>query len=178
MTLSFMLLHCLFLAVSAHARLITPSTEDYINSLISRWNSSGLAVAVIRQDNTTQTGWRQEFGSYGIANARGDPMTPDTVFGIASNSKLFLAHSVGLLIENSTLREERGKELKWTTKARDVFGDVWKLMDEDIDRGTNIQDMLSHRTGMPRHDYSGSPREGGVAEMVRSCLFLGTPIPC
>lgn len=152
---------------AAHARrLITPETEAYIESLITRWNSTGLAVAVVRRDNTSQTGWHHEFGSYGIANAQGDPVTPDTVFAIASNSKLFLAYSVGLLIENSTLREERGKELKWTTKAKDAFGSVWGLMDEDMDRRTNIQDMLSHRTGMPRHDFSGVARKGGVAEMV------------
>lgn len=170
-----MLLVCLLLGLSAHARLITPSSDEYIGSLISRWNSSGLAIAVVRQDNASETGWHQEFASYGIANARGDPVTPETVFAIASNSKLFLACSVGLLIENSTLREERGKELKWSTKAKDVFGDIWKLMDDDMDRGVNIQDMLSHRTGMPRHDYSGPLGEEGVAEMVRSCCSsLGT----
>ena len=40
------------------------------------------------------------------------------------------------------------------------------LMDEEMDRGVSLQDMLSHRTGMPRHDLSGVQRKGGVSEMV------------
>ena len=49
----------------------------------------------------------------------GPPMTPDSVLAIASNSKLFLAMSVGLLISNETLAEQRGEEIKWSTIIRD-----------------------------------------------------------
>ena len=92
-------------------------------------------------------------------------MTPDSVFAIASNSKLFLAISVGLLISNKTMAEERGEETKWSTKICDLIP-KWSLMDEEMDRGVSLQDMLSHRTGMPRHDFSGVQRKGGVSEMV------------
>jgi hypothetical protein len=92
-------------------------------------------------------------------------MTPDSVFAIASNSKLFLAMSVGLLVFNKTLAEERGQEIKWSTKIRDLIPE-WGLMDEEMDRGVSLQDMLSHRTGMPRHDFSGIQRKGGVSEMA------------
>ena len=51
----------------------------------------------------------------------GPPMTPDSVFAIASNSKPFLAMSVGLLISNETLAEQRGEEIKWSTKIRDLI---------------------------------------------------------
>ena len=80
-------------------------------------------------------------------------MTPDSVFAIASNSKLFLAMSVGLFISNETLAEERGEEIKWSTKIRDLIPE-WGLIDEEMDRGVSLQDMLSHRTSMPRHDSS------------------------
>ncbi|KAF9441628.1 beta-lactamase/transpeptidase-like protein [Macrolepiota fuliginosa MF-IS2] len=118
------------------------------------------------------TGWLHEFGSYGLANVQGTPVTSDTMSSIASNSKLFLAYSVRLLINNSTLREEYGKELKWTTKARDVFEEAWKLMDGDMDRGTSIQDILSHRTGMPRHDFSTATGQDGVAQMISTMRYL------
>ncbi len=91
---------------------------------------------------------------------------------MASNSKLFTAVSTGLLISNKTLRKERGAELSWSTKAKDVFGDVWGLMDEEANRGTSIQDMLSHRTGLPRHDASEVQRKGELAEKVRNCRPL------
>jgi hypothetical protein len=37
-----------------------------------------------------------------------------------------------------------------------------------MDRSVTLQDMLSHRTGMPTHDYSEIQRDGGLSEMV--CL--------
>jgi len=157
------------LSINSPEPLISKHMESYIQSLLTKWNSSGLSVAVVRKDDTSPTGWRHEFGGYGIARAEGSPVTPDSVFAIASNSKLFLAISVGLLVSNKTLAEERGAEIKWSTKIRDLIPE-WKLMDEDMDRGVTLQDMLSHRTGMPRHDFSGAWREGGVSEMVR--LFV------
>ncbi|CAA7271158.1 unnamed protein product [Cyclocybe aegerita] len=151
--------------------LISPATEEYAKGLLKKWSSSGLAVAVVRKDDTEPSGWRHEFGSYGIAKADGSPITPDSVFAIASNSKLFLAFSVGLLISNKTLARERGQEIKWSTKIRDLVPE-WGLMDEDMDRGVTLQDMLSHRTGMPRHDYSGVQRKGGISEMISTLQYL------
>ena len=46
-------------------------------------------------------------------------------------------------------------------------------MDEEMDRGVSLQDMLSHRTGMPRHDFSGVQRKGSVSELVsRNAVVL------
>ena len=151
--------------------LISERTDRYIQNLLTRWNSSGLSVAVVRKDENSPTGWHHEFGAYGVAKADRSSMTPDSVFAIASNSKLFLAFSVGLLISNKTLAEERGKEIKWSTKVRDLIPE-WGLMDEEMDRGVTLQDMLSHRTGMPRHDLSGVHRKGGISEMVGSARLI------
>ncbi|KAJ6625232.1 beta-lactamase/transpeptidase-like protein [Mycena sp. CBHHK59/15] len=152
--------------------LITPKIDDYITSLLAQWNSSGLAVAVVRQDISGRPGtWDIEFGSYGTAQADGSPVTPDTLFAIASNSKLFLSVSVGLLINNASLAHQRGQKLGWDTKIKTVLPE-WGLMDQDMQNGVTIQDMLSHRTGLPRHDFSGQAREGGVSEMISTLRFL------
>ena len=153
--------------------LISGNTDKYVKTLLEKWGSSGLSIAVVRKDESAPNGWRHEFGSYGIVHADGSPMTPDSVFAIASNSKLFLAMSVGLLISNKTLAEERGEEIKWSTKIRDLIPE-WGLMDEEMDRGVSLQDMLSHRTGMPRHDLSGVQRKGGVSEMVSQNAVVKT----
>jgi len=145
--------------------LISQRTEEYIQTLLSKWNSSGLSVAVVRKDEDSPTGWRHEFGAYGIAKGDGSPMTPDSVVAIGSNSKLFLAFSVGLLISNKTLAEQRGKEIRWSTKIRELIPQ-WGLMEEETDRAVTLQDMLSHRTGMPRHDLSAVQCKGGISEMV------------
>ncbi|KAJ7870424.1 beta-lactamase/transpeptidase-like protein [Mycena leptocephala] len=151
--------------------LITSEIDSFVNSQLSLWNSSGLAVAVLRQDTSSPGTWDIEFGSYGTAQEDGSPVTPDTLFAIASNSKLFLSISVGLLIKNDSLAAARGEKLRWDTKIKDVIPE-WGLMDDEMQNGVMIQDMLSHRTGMPRHDYSGSVRKGGVSEMISTMRFL------
>jgi len=138
---------------SDDTKLISERTEEYIQTLLSKWNSAGLSVAVVRKDEGSPTGWRHEFGAYRIAKGDGSQMSSDSVFAIASNSKLFLAFSVGLLISNKTLAEQRGKEIRWSTKIRELIPQ-WGLMEEEMDRAVTLQDMLSHRTGMPRHEYS------------------------
>ncbi|KAJ7236223.1 beta-lactamase/transpeptidase-like protein [Mycena rebaudengoi] len=115
--------------------------------------------------------WQVEFGAYGTAQADGAPVTPDTLFAIASNSKLFLALSVGLLIKNDSLAQARGSTLRWDTKIHTLLPE-WALMDEDTANAVMIQDMLSHRTGLSRHDYSGQARPGGVAKMISTLRFL------
>ncbi|PPQ81653.1 hypothetical protein CVT24_002831 [Panaeolus cyanescens] len=153
------------------APLISEDTKGYIETIIKRWNSTGLALAVVRRDETAPGGWRHEFGSFGIARADGTPITPDSVFGIASNSKLFLSISVGLLISNTSLAEERGKKINWSTKVAELIPE-WELLDHDASRAVTLQDMLSHRTGLPRHDFSGIQRKGGVQEMISTLRFL------
>ncbi|KJA24150.1 hypothetical protein HYPSUDRAFT_65659 [Hypholoma sublateritium FD-334 SS-4] len=159
--------------LSSHIQspLISIRTEEYVHTLLDKWNASGLSVAVVRKDEKAPNGWRHEFGAYGVADAYGSLMTPDSVFAIASNSKLFLAISVGLLISNETLAKERGMDIRWSTKVKDLIPE-WGLMDNDMNRGVTLQDMLSHRTGMPRHDYSGVERKGGVAEMISTLRYL------
>ncbi|KAJ7153968.1 beta-lactamase/transpeptidase-like protein [Mycena crocata] len=150
---------------------ITPEIDNFVTSQLAQWNSSGLSVAVVRQDTSAPGTWDVEFGSYGTAQADGSPVTPDTLFAIASNSKLFLSISVGLLIKNESLAAARGEKLRWDTKIKTVLPE-WGLMDEEMQNGVMIQDMLSHRTGLPRHDYSGSARKGGVSEMISTMQYL------
>lgn len=52
-------------------------------------------------------------------------------------SKLFLAYSVGLLINNETL----GTKLDWNTKVKDVIPE-WKLWDETASEQADFTDLL------------------------------------
>ncbi|KAH6885585.1 beta-lactamase/transpeptidase-like protein [Coprinopsis sp. MPI-PUGE-AT-0042] len=168
--------------------LITERTSKYIESLIEEWNSTGLAVAVVQKlpptVNSSIPTWKIEYGSYGLARTspsndnatRTDIVTPDTLFSIASNSKLFLSISVGLLISNQTLAESfqnrTGKKLGWWTKLKDLMPEEWVLEDKDIERGATIQDLLSHRTGLPRHDWSRTGKRKDIREAISSLRYL------
>ncbi|KAF9005366.1 hypothetical protein BDZ89DRAFT_1120438 [Hymenopellis radicata] len=96
------------LSIPSKNVLITPETDAFVHKLIADWNSTGLSVAVVRKDPSVPGGWRREFGSYSIAKGNGSLVNPDTMYAIASNSKLFLALSVGLIISNDSLADARG----------------------------------------------------------------------
>jgi len=68
---------------------------------------------------------------------------------MGSNSKLFTALSIGTLIEDPT------NSLDWTTKIADILPE-WELQDPVASQHATIQDILSHRTGLPRHELSYS----------------------
>ena len=50
---------------------ISENTDKYVMTLLVKWGSSGLSVAIVRKDESAPNGWRHEFGSYGIAHADG-----------------------------------------------------------------------------------------------------------
>ncbi|KAG6895250.1 hypothetical protein C0992_002345 [Termitomyces sp. T32_za158] len=142
--------------------LISHEVESYIRSLLATHSSPGLAVSVVLKDPSVPTGFRYQL--FGAGNARTSsippvPVTPDTLFAIASNSKLFLALSAGLLISNHSL------DVDWTTKVATLIPE-WGLTDPFASQEATILDLLVHRTGMPRHDFAGAPLQGGVPAMV------------
>ncbi|PYR57938.1 MAG: penicillin-binding protein, partial [Acidobacteria bacterium] len=71
------------------------------------------------------------------------PFTATTTQPIASNTKLFTAIAAGLLVEEG--------KLDWDKPIRQYVPSV-KFYNDDLDRTITIRDMLSHRTGITRHD--------------------------
>lgn len=80
--------------VSLPSAVLTPEVDRYIDSILREWNSpGGIAVAVVRQN--AKGDWDIATKGYGIAKADGSLVTRDTLFCIASNSKVrlsFLSH--------------------------------------------------------------------------------------
>jgi CubicO group peptidase (beta-lactamase class C family) len=65
-----------------------------------------------------------------------------SLFAIASNSKLFTAISIGLLINNDT-KLPNGNTLGWDTKIADILPkDMWKLPDEYASAHVDIVDLM------------------------------------
>lgn len=65
----------------------------FIDQLLTDWNSpGGVAVAVVRQ--TEQGTWNVETKGYGVAKGDGSKVDENTLFAIASNSKVGESQSV------------------------------------------------------------------------------------
>ncbi|KAJ7655931.1 beta-lactamase/transpeptidase-like protein, partial [Mycena rosella] len=145
--------------------ILTPEIDAFINGVLEQWNTAGgAAVAVVRLD--AQGIWTVETKGYGVAKADGTKVGPDTIFSIGSNSKLFDILATGLLISNQSL----SPQITWTTKIASMLPD-WKLMDPVASAESTIMDLMSHRTGLPRHDLSFSA-EDDVATLVKRLRYL------
>jgi len=67
------------------------------------------------------------------------------LFGIASNSKAFTAAAVAQLVDQG--------RLNWTSRATEVIPGLG-FADEFANKQATLKDILSHRSGLPRHDHS------------------------
>ena len=80
-----------------------------------------------------------------------------TLFGIASCSKAFLASSVGILMDdfahgrNVTPLPTGLNRFDWYTPVKDLLPGDWQLMDESASEHAQMRDILSHQSGVPRY---------------------------
>ncbi|TFY55723.1 hypothetical protein EVG20_g9215, partial [Dentipellis fragilis] len=140
-----------------HKTAITPALSKYIEDTLLKESIPGLALGVFHAGGET------EFGAWGKRTEDGDAMSTDTLFIIASCSKAFVSASIGILMDdyahgrNVTPLPDNVTTFDWDTKVKDLLPEEWELMDKWADSSASLRDILSHRTGLPRHDWSYGP---------------------
>jgi CubicO group peptidase (beta-lactamase class C family) len=112
--------------------------DAYMKQVLKDWNVPGIGVAVVVKDKVV---FARGYGyrDYGAKL----PFTPMTVVPIASNTKLFTATAVGLLVDEG--------KLDWDKPIRQFVPSI-RFYDDRLDATVSARDMLSHRTGITRHD--------------------------
>ena len=112
--------------------------DKYIEGVLKEWHVPGLALAVVKDGKVVLSkgyGWRDVEKKL--------PVTPRTLFAIGSISKSFTVTGLGMLIDE--------KKLDWDKPVRDYLADFRLHEKVPTDRVTP-RDLVSHRTGLPRHD--------------------------
>ncbi len=112
--------------------------DAYMAQVLRDWNVPGIGVGIVVKDKLV---FAKGYGyrDYG----KKTPFTATTTQPIASNTKLFTAIAAGMLVEEG--------KLDWDKPIRQYVPGI-KFFDDDLDRTITIRDMLSHRTGITRHD--------------------------
>jgi CubicO group peptidase (beta-lactamase class C family) len=135
------------------------SVERFVAEQLAAWEVPGCAVAAVR-------GGKVELaGGWGLRDREaGLPVTQDTLFAIGSVTKAFTATTVGALVDEGLL--------EWNQPLRDYVPAV-RLHDPIASDRLTIVDLLSHRSGLPRHDLTWLGHPGrSRAELVRRLRFL------
>lgn len=108
---------------------------------------------------------------YGVASFPSTPVTPSTLFYAGSTTKAFTSAIMATLVEDN----ENFPQVQWDTPVSSLIRDDFVLENEYTTTHTTIEDTLSHRTGLPRHDMAYGDRLGpdvAVRTMVRQLRHL------
>jgi CubicO group peptidase (beta-lactamase class C family) len=144
-TLLAVLLLAHLISVWAQKRTI-PSPDPFVGldtafqRILKDRKAAGFAVAVVSKDKII---YAKGFGYRDFDKKM--PVTPNTLFAIGSCTKAFTASLLGLL--NKDGKVDFDKSPKEYLPQLDFYN---KEMNDEI----TVKDMMCHRTGLPRHDFS------------------------
>ena len=112
--------------------------DSYMEQVLKDWNTPGIGVGIVVNDKLVFA------KGYGYRDYEKKlPFTPATLCQIASNSKLFTAVSAGMLVEEG--------KLTWDKPVRESVPTI-RFFNDQLNNNVTLRDMLSHRTGVTRHD--------------------------
>ena len=135
------------------------SIERFVAEQLTAWEVPGCAIACVRNGEVVlAAGWgRRDVQA-------GDPVTESTLFAIGSVTKAFTVATVGALVDDGLL--------DWERPLRDYVPEI-RLHDPFATERLSMIDLLSHRSGLPRHDLAwvGHP-DRSRADLVRRLRFL------
>jgi len=114
--------------------------DAYMQQTLKDWNTPGVGVGIVVGDKLVFA------KGYGYRDHEKKlPFTTKTMQPIASNSKLFTAVAAGMLVEEG--------KLAWDKPIRDSVPEI-QFYNDQLNSNVTLRDMLSHRTGVTRHDLS------------------------
>ncbi|ETS76083.1 hypothetical protein PFICI_11470 [Pestalotiopsis fici W106-1] len=148
----------------------SPEFSSHVESLLEEHHVPGIAIALVQDEHVASKGY-----GYALLEPR-KPCTADTLFDIASCSKSLTAASVALLVES-----DEYPDVKWDAKMSDLLPDDFVLSEESYTKDVTVEDVLSHRTGVPRHDWSyfgiRAAQPPNTRSIVRSLRHLPVAVP-
>lgn len=114
--------------------------DTALSRLLKDWHAAGFAVAIVEKNKIV---YSKGFGYRDYEKKL--PVTSNTLFAIGSCTKAFTSSLLGML--------EKQERLKLDDKVTDVLPG-FHFFNNEMDNTITLRDLMTHRTGMPRHDLS------------------------
>lgn len=114
--------------------------DKYISSTLEEWEVPGCAIAITKADKLL---YSNGYGYRDVENKL--PVTPNTVFKIASCTKSFTAAATGLLVNQNIL--------DWNEPVKKYLPEL-EFSTTELTNSTTLRDLLNHRTGIIDDDWS------------------------
>ncbi len=113
--------------------------DTLVNRVMTDWKIAGLSIGVVYKD---QLIFAKGYGYRDVEQKL--PVTPNTVFAIASCTKAFTGMLVGMAQDRKQLD---------ITKPVNQYLPRLEFYTPQLTALITPKDMLTHRTGLPRHDW-------------------------
>ena len=137
--------------------------EAEINKILKDNYAAGVAIAVVEKNKVI---FSKGFGYRDVANKL--PVTDTTQFAIGSCTKAFTASLIGML--------QKEKEIDLDKPFTNYLKD-FKFYSPELTQQITLRDMMSHRTGLPRHDLSWFVDPDTRENLMRRIEFMEPSAP-
>ena len=135
--------------------------DELIDGALEKWQVPGLAVAVIADGKVA---YAKGFGQRNVEQNL--PMTADTLLPIGSITKSFTTLLMGMLVDEG--------KLDWDKPVR-VYVPEFRTADDALAAQLTPRDLVTHRTGLPRHDLVWYNNQDLTrTQIVERLAYLGT----
>ena len=143
----------------AKAKKALEGFDEVVAKGLAALKVPGAAVAVVKDQEVILA------KGYGFRDVEAKlPMTADSLLAIGSSSKAFTAFAVGALVD-------QGK-VEWDNPVR-TYIPWFRLYDAPVGERLTPRDLVTHRSGLPRHDLVWyNNRTATREDLVRSLAYL------
>jgi CubicO group peptidase (beta-lactamase class C family) len=132
--------------------------DEFMAKTLKDWNAPGIGVGVVVGDKLVFA------KGYGYRDYEKKlPITAQTLYPIASNTKLFTAMAAGMLVEEG--------KLTWDRPIKESVPTI-EFYNSYLNNTITLRDMLAHRTGITRHDSIWYKSDFSTKELFERLKYL------
>ena len=146
-------------AAAALARQALVGFDRWVDSALAAWHVVGAGVGIIVDGQIVYA------KGHGLRDRDKQlPATTQTLFAIGSASKAFTVFALGTLVDQG--------RIEWDTPVVDYL--PWfRMYDAEVTRRLSVRDLVTHRSGLPRHDLVWyNNRSVSREDLVRRLRYL------
>ncbi|HKQ06525.1 MAG TPA: serine hydrolase [Blastocatellia bacterium] len=112
--------------------------DEVVADAMKKLDVPGMAIAIVKYNEVV---YAKGFGYRDVEKQL--PVTADTLFAIGSSTKAFTTFVLGTLVDEG--------KLEWDKPVRSYIPS-FKLYDPIATERLSVRDLVTHRSGLPRHD--------------------------
>lgn len=112
--------------------------DQFVNDRLKEWKVPGVAISIVKDGKVI---YARGFGYRDVKNQK--EVTPNTLFAIGSCTKAFTATALGIVVSEG--------KLDWDKPVIGYLPD-FRMYDPYVTMNMTPRDLVTHRSGLPRHD--------------------------